>query len=268
MSIYNLCVILCQNVYIFVSECIYTIANPWDALSNQDEISVPRLYLPIYGCPKMWIRDFVFLCSWLASTSAFAVTCTFVSNIQPWITGRDISPWRLLSNNFLQCLCHRAHVHFHAAVLRLDERDLFGTMGWCWCCWAPTARPLSALIKVKEAGLICMADGAHSTLYHGAAGDRWLRASNVRKREVAGEGGVLEQWAWSNCCPLNIHSVSLQILYVLCLQWKGDKTLGWRWEGGTKGMEGEINKVGQTGWKDARVNVWGWIKKYISWLPA
>lgn len=31
--------------------------------------------------------------------------------------------------------------------------------------------PLRALIKVKEAGLICMADGAHTTLYHGAAGE-------------------------------------------------------------------------------------------------
>lgn len=41
----------------------------------------------------------------------------------------------------------------------------------CRCRQAPTAHPLSALIKVKEAGLICMADGAHSTLYRGAAGD-------------------------------------------------------------------------------------------------
>lgn len=31
--------------------------------------------------------------------------------------------------------------------------------------------PLRALIKVKEAGLICMADGAHTTLYHGAGGE-------------------------------------------------------------------------------------------------
>lgn len=148
-----------------------------------------------------------------------------------------------------------------------------GMRGCCCCCCqrrrrAPTAHPLSALIKVKEAGLICMADGAHSALYRGAAGDRWLRGRNIVERGQAGERGRETEWEWSNCCPLNIHPASLQIVYVFCLQWKGDKTLGWRREDGTKGMEGQIKRAGQTGWRDARLNVCRWIRDYILRLPA
>lgn len=50
---------------------------------------------------------------------------------------------------------------------------------------APTASPLGALIKVKEAGLICMADGAHTTL-HGALSWSWR---SMIERAIEREGG-------------------------------------------------------------------------------
>lgn len=74
--------------------------------------------------------------------------------------------------------------HFPPGVLRLDERYLCGMKGWC--CSAPTASPLGALIKVKEAGLICMADRGPYLLYivlYRGAGEAWLREPEMIERQ-------------------------------------------------------------------------------------
>lgn len=53
----------------------------------------------------------------------------------------------------------------------------------------PTVSPLGALIKVKETGLICMADRAHTTLHGAGLSQDWRTMIDRASDDEEGEKG-------------------------------------------------------------------------------
>lgn len=102
-----------------------------------------------------------------------------------------------------------------------------------------------------------MADGAHSTLYHGAAGDRWLRARNVRKREVAGGGE--RRWN-SEPDPTAAPLIFILFHFRYCMSCVCN-------ERGIKRSGGD-ERVGQKGWRARLIRLGRQDGGMLGWMYA
>lgn len=132
--------------------------------------------------------------------------------------------------SFVWCPSRCTHVSFSSwCSLAWWKLYLSGLRGW-WCS-APTAGPPGALIKVKEAKLICMADGARTTL-HDALSVKLEKPETIeRERELNKILHTVVHRACSNFHPLNTHPVSLQIMHFFCWHCMEDSWVerrGWK----------------------------------------